>query len=93
MFDSLVERLEKLLGGVGRLLDLGCGPAYFFERAAKRVWDAHGVDLGERTAAAAAARNLKNPHVENLADQSFSDGHFDAVVSIEVFEHLTDPNQ
>jgi len=91
MFDSLLERLEKLHGGVGRLLDLGCGPGYCFERAAKRGWDAHGVDLGEWTAAAAAARNLKNLHVGNLADQSFPDGHFDAVVSVEVFEHLTDP--
>ena len=91
MFDSLLQRLEELHGGVGRLLDLGCGPGYCFERAAKRGWDAHGVDLGEWTAAAAAARNLKNLHVGNLADQSFPDGHFDAVVSVEVFEHLTDP--
>jgi SAM-dependent methyltransferase len=89
--DRILGELEALVPGRGRLLDVGRAAGHFFERAAGRGWEAHGVDPGEWTRQAAAARGLENLHVGLLADQNFPDGYFDVVTSIQVVEHLPRP--
>ena len=90
-YNEKLDRLEKLVPGKGRLLDFACAAGYFFEQAQKRGWDAHGCDVGQWTARAAAARNLENMHVGEFDDLEFPDDHFDVVYAAQVFEHLLNP--
>jgi SAM-dependent methyltransferase len=90
-YNNRLARLEKMLPARGRLLDLACAAGYFFEQAAKRGWEAHGIDVGEWTREAASRRGLTNLHVGRLIDLGFPDEHFDVVHAAQLFEHLTNP--
>ncbi len=83
--------LEQRLPGKGRLLDLACGPGYFYEQALRRGWDAHGADVGAWTQEAVRRRGIGNMHTGTLTDLNFPDEHFDVVYAAQVFEHLPNP--
>jgi SAM-dependent methyltransferase len=89
--DRLLDDVEAALPGRGRILDFGCGPGYFFERAGQRGWDAHGIDFGSWVEKASLARGLRNIHVGALSDQGFADGFFDTVCANQVLEHMAAP--
>ena len=40
-----LKLLEKIQGGKGRILDIGCGLGLFVQNAASRGWEAFGVDV------------------------------------------------
>ncbi len=84
--------MESLFPERGRLLDFGCGPGYFFERAGQRGWDAYGIDYGSWVADAARGRGLSNVHVGALRDQGFPSGFFDVVCANQVLEHIALPS-
>src|SRR5437588_5460891 len=67
-FAQLLRRLEKHAGSRGRLLDFGCGAGYFLGLAQQAGWDAHGIDLGRWTAAAAARRGVANVRIGELSE-------------------------
>jgi len=90
-FDRILEQIELMLPGKGRILDFGCGPAYFVERAAGRGWESHGVELGPWAQQAAERRGVRNFHLGTLAGQGFPDGWFDVVCAEQVIEHLPNP--
>jgi SAM-dependent methyltransferase len=93
-YDRMLRELEAALPGRGRLLDFGCGPCYFLERAVRNGWDAHGVEVGAWSREAAAARGVSDRlFLGLLAEQKFPDGHFDVVYSNQVFEHLARPRE
>jgi SAM-dependent methyltransferase len=72
-----------------RLLDVGCGPAWFLDAAARRCKTVAGLEPDDATAAAARARGLA------VATGYFPDaapsGPFDVVSFNDVFEHLPTP--
>ncbi|MBI4604058.1 MAG: methyltransferase domain-containing protein [Planctomycetes bacterium] len=81
--------------GSGRLLDAGCGPGWALEAFRAAGFDALGID-----ASAAAVREARSRGLEALVADLERDpleglpgaaGGFDAVVALEVLEHLTDP--
>ena len=83
-------RLKGLLASLGPLegrcvLDLGCGKGRFAERLAARGAKVVGVDVAPSMIA--SARGF--PRVLGTARRlPFSAGAFDAVIAVEVFEHL-----
>jgi SAM-dependent methyltransferase len=90
-FDKILSTLEAAYPKKGRLLDFGCGPGYFLEGAARRGWEAHGVELGSWALEAARRRRVVNVHQGTLATQRFRDGWFDVACAQQVLEHLPTP--
>src|SRR5208283_4462177 len=36
---SRIRRIERLTGGPGRVLDIGCGPGWFLDQMRRRGWE------------------------------------------------------
>jgi len=94
--DSLSAEFAKVLRDLqatgathGRLLEIGCAYGYFLDEA-RRSFEVSGVELAEDAVAACIARGLD---VVREADETFyrQRGPFDAVVMLDVIEHLTSP--
>src|SRR5262245_10493299 len=79
-----------------RVLDLACGAGHGVRAIAGSVREAHGGDLDEATIAEARAttpdRNAFYHVVDGLAT-GFDEGSFDAVLSMETVEHVSDENR
>jgi SAM-dependent methyltransferase len=75
--------------GRRRLLDVGAGAGLFLEVAREEGWEVEGVELSVRAAEEAARRGIA-VHVGDLAGLEI-DGGFDAAVSLETVEHVSDP--
>lgn len=86
-----LDWLSTLQQKPGRILDCGCGYGGFVEEAQRLGWDAHGIELGEWAAEAAAARNVKNIHIGPIAGAPFAPGSFDVIHASQVLEHLPQP--
>ena len=83
--DALSRMLGTRVGG--RLLDIGCATGGFL-LSARNVFDVEGVELNATTAEIARAHGLKVT-IGRLADFS-TDGGFDVLTLLQVFEHLVD---
>ena len=77
-----------------RVLDAGCGEGYGTDRLATVAGEATGVDLEEPVIRRATAR-YPRVHFDaaNLVSLPYEDGAFDAVVSLQVIEHLHSPQE
>ena len=85
---DLVERRRS----PGRMLEVGCGHGLLLDEARRRGWEVTGLELSERSAAWArdnyGLEVLEQP-LESLDPRE--DGSWDAVLMIDVLEHLEDP--
>lgn len=93
---SLVHRhririLERLLGGPGSVLDIGCGPGVLLNQMRSRGWRTRGTERSQ--GAAAQARDVFHLDVraEAVDDLIAQGAKFDAVVLWHVAEHLHAP--
>lgn len=81
-------RLQQILDAghaeISKVLDFGCGSGGFVTYLRGKGMEAYGCDLGDNIPAEA--------HFFKMNIAEVSEGDFDAVVSIETFEHLTDLN-
>lgn len=83
-----------------RILDLGCGDATYFLllfQSPHAPAEAIGAEIDPRVIASNRARFAAYPQISFIGqeelDQPGYRGSFDAVVSMEVFEHLCDPDR
>ncbi|MFH1383734.1 MAG: class I SAM-dependent methyltransferase [Candidatus Omnitrophota bacterium] len=76
--------------GTGRLLDVGCNIGLSMEILQSIGWQTQGVEPRIRWFELAKGRNLKVQH-GTLDTVSFPDKHFDAILFIQVFEHIWNP--
>lgn len=102
-FPALAERLqqqlyamrargvERLAGGVGRVLDIGCGRGFLLDAFRRRGWDVHGTELDERSSAYAREVLAIPVQVGPPGSGRWPDGHFDAVALWHVLEHMAEP--
>jgi SAM-dependent methyltransferase len=89
-FRSALEHLRREGCAGGRLLELGCAYGFFLDEAA-RNFRVHGVEVARAAAEAARARG-HDVHC-GVAEESFlaARGPFDALVLLDVIEHLERP--
>lgn len=84
-----MERIEKVVGAPGSFLDVGCGTGEVLEVAARRGWEAVGVDPIEDSIRFAQARGVDARNTL-LEDSGLPERSFDVVSAFHVLEHMTD---
>lgn len=93
IFDLRLSRFEQLLGRCGTILDIGCGPGFFLDRARCRGWDILGIEPA-RDAARYARDELGLKVFEAPVDKILeltSSASVDVIYSHGVIEHLQKP--
>ena len=88
---SRIRTMERLLGGTGSVLDMGCGPGVLLNQMRSRGWRVRGTERSP--SAAQQARDVFHLDVSaETVDELIAAGHaFDAVVLWHVAEHLDTP--
>ncbi len=92
VYDGRLESFESLLTTAGRdILDIGCGPGFFLQRAKERGWKGIGIEPSVK--AAGFARDLGlDVRNEFLSEKRVTQlGTFDVVYMNEVLEHIPNP--
>jgi SAM-dependent methyltransferase len=91
--DRIRDSLLKTLGpGAGRsLLDVGCGPGLFLERAREAGFAVTGVELNPELARRARERAPGGEIVVSDFTQFSSGRRFDVITMLDLIEHLPDP--
>ncbi len=80
-----------LPAGLDSILEIGCSSGYFTKRIADKARVAHGADVNRNHIEAARARYPHlHFHVLEGGSLPFDDNSFDAVVMLEVYEHVED---
>lgn len=93
-YEGLLRLVGHRLPASGRHLDAGCGHGAVVHMMAARGLEAHGVDASEwviEEARAFAPRLADRFEVADLSHSLGFDGRFDLITSLEVVEHLDDP--
>jgi SAM-dependent methyltransferase len=85
-----LPEIERLAGGRGRLLDVGCAAGAFLKAATDAGWDAVGIEPNAWLAAWGAEHYGVTILVGSLDDVALS-GPFDVVTLWDVIEHTPDP--
>ncbi len=85
MFARLVRRFAP--AGGGRILEIGVGSGALLLRLAQRGWRPYGADVAWELVASISKRGIRGV-VAGASGLPFSAGSFDAVVMLEVLEHL-----
>lgn len=88
----ILRRIEELSGGKGRILDVGCGLGYFAKLAQDSGWEVRGTEIS-LYAAKEAQKRLGTDVIfgGDLVEAEYADDWFDAVVFLDVLEHVTNP--
>jgi 2-polyprenyl-3-methyl-5-hydroxy-6-metoxy-1,4-benzoquinol methylase len=88
----LLQRIETLLGGAGRLLDVGCGDGLLLAQAQSRGWEPWGLEVSEALVTQIRDRHrLMDVFYGMLSKAAYPSAFFDAIVVVNVIEHLRDP--
>lgn len=83
---------DRLGPGAGaRLLDVGCGTGGFVEEAARRGWRAVGLEVAEEPALETRKRTGRPVLVADALRLPVRAGALDALVLVNVLDHLPDP--
>jgi methionine biosynthesis protein MetW len=82
----------KYLDEGGRILDVGCGEGKIGIVAKEKFKEIHGVDISELALQIAEKNGVIARKVNlNYEELAYEDNFFDAVVCLEVIEHILDP--
>jgi len=77
-----------------RLMEIGCGSGVLLRLADERGWQADALELSAELAAVAQRCNPKSTiKVVNILDYVAKQGTYDAVMALDVLEHVIDPGQ
>lgn len=88
-YNTILEQFEPFRK-TGKILEIGCGEAYFLDEAKKKNWTAYGTEISAPLLENARKKNHKIYNsLESIPESEY--GQFDIIISLEVIEHLPDP--
>lgn len=90
---GMLAQAEALVGGQGRLLDVGVGRGELLRAAHVANWDVTGIEPSSRFASYAEKLSGVRIHHQPLEECAFPDESFDCVVLGAVLEHLYNPDE
>lgn len=93
MYRDLVDSLVEVHGACSRVLDVGAGTGQFVEFLRAEGLDAEGIEPAREASESARAAGIPI-HTSTLAGWSEDPNHsgaYDAVVALNVLEHVPDP--
>ena len=88
-YNEILDKLEPFRK-TNNLVEAGCGFGFFLEVAAKRNWNVYGTELSISALNECRRKGLHVIESPELLLGEYED-KFDAIVSLEVIEHLSDP--
>lgn len=86
----------KMLSGIdhGRILDAGCGEGIVLDLINELPGNHCGLEIDQERIHMALSYKIPFPFIQgNLHSLPFKEGVFDTVISLEVLEHVGDPQQ
>jgi SAM-dependent methyltransferase len=90
-FSRVVDVLKTLITPGGRLLEIGSAYGFFLKEA-QSVYEVHGIELAREAVEACHRAGLPNVRQGVADDLTLSSiGPVDAIVMLDVIEHLQDP--
>ena len=89
-WSAFAERLTRLNGRPGRMLEVGCAAGHLLSGAIEHGWDVMGVEASPKFSTEVKRRGLP-VHDGVLATLPEGQGLYDLVVMTDVLEHLRDP--
>ena len=90
IFDRRLRDLEPFSGS-RRLLDVGCAHGFLMDHFRQAGWDVRGVEASPLSSGYARDELKLDVHTGSLESAGFSDCSFDAVLLLDVLEHLHRP--
>ncbi len=90
---SMLTRAEQLVGGKGRILDIGAGRGELLRAASESGWTAVGIEPSASFADHASQYSGVEIRSEPLEQCGFPDASFDVVILAAVLEHLYNPDE
>ena len=91
-FRTIVEDLRRAGCGSGKLLEVGCAYGFFLAEA-KSYFEVHGIEVSDSAVRFCRARGLDVEQGELTEEYIARRGPFDAVVMLDVVEHLMEPDK
>lgn len=90
----VIEEIERQAGKGAKVLDVGCGAGFLSNDLGLKNFDVTGIDLSKESLHIARSfdttKKVKYQHANAYA-LPFRDGSFDAVVAMDILEHVEDP--
>jgi SAM-dependent methyltransferase len=86
-----VEKITRMFGRTGRMLEVGCGDCVFLEESATAGWSVTGIDLSpgsEEMLRPLLGLDIRTASIHALDPD---EEQFDVVTAWDVIEHVTDP--
>lgn len=90
-YHELLDRFESFRLH-NTILDVGCGVGYFLEVAKYRGWDVYGTEFSKKAIQKCTDKGIAMQQGQ-LDTSNYKLSSFDIVVSFEVLEHISDPNE
>jgi SAM-dependent methyltransferase len=88
-YDQILTKIEIYFKSKKiKILELGCGPGFFLQRAKIKGFEAIGCDFSPYAETAAKAFDL-NIVVKDIFNAGFEDSNFDVVITHATHEHLS----
>lgn len=87
---ELIERVEKLLGCRGRVIEPACGTGDFLLGAEKKGWKVRGVEMTEIFAAKGRNKGL-DIELSSVETSKYLEEEYEAIFMLAMLEHLYDP--
>lgn len=90
-YNQLLDKFEPYRK-TNKILDFGCGTGYFLIEAKKRGWEVYGVELSQEAIKQCVQKNISTSK-DIIHILGYEKEMFDVIVSIEVLEHINNPNE